>query len=932
MKSNFFQRHSLKVRVTLLTLASFLSSIWLLAFDALQGRLLLSAIILSLLACSLTWWFIGREISPLLVASSNLAGMSVAREYPQPLPIARPNEIGQLLANFNSVLETISQRKSLLKQILDTSSVGIFVVNRQGHIVQANRRMGEIFNCSLAQLEDSEYVSLIHPNERELGREKMLQLLSSEIDSVDLERLYWRADQSQFWGHLTGNRFIGANGENLGLVGVIVDISERKQAEEKLQLAASVFTHAREGIMITAADGRIIDINDTFSRITGYQRHEVVGQNPRILSSGRQHKEFYSAMWHSLIDRGHWYGEVWNRRKNGEVFAEMQTISAVRDIHGDIQHYVSLFSDITVIKEHEKRLEHIAHYDALTSLPNRVLLADRLHQAIAKVQRNGKQLAVVYLDLDGFKAINEQHGHHAGDHLLLSLASHMKQVLREGDTFARLGGDEFVAVLVDLGDASASIPMLSRLLTAAAQPVAFGELTLQVSASLGVSFYPQQEQVDADQLLRQADNAMYQAKLAGRNRYHVFDAEQDRNIRGHHESQERIREALNAQEFVLYYQPQVNLRSGAVIGAEALIRWQHPEQGLLAPALFLPLIENHPLAVELGEWVIDQALHQIQLWSDTGLKISVSVNIGANQLQNKDFISRLKEILAQHPTVDPAQLELEVLETSALEDLVWVSHVIAACAELGVRFALDDFGTGYSSLTYLKRLPVTQLKIDQSFVRNMLDDPDDLAILEGVIGMAAAFRREVIAEGVESAAHGELLLRLGCELAQGYGIARPMPARQLPDWIASWRPDPSWSNVPAISRDDLPLLFASVEHRAWIAAIGSYLRQQCEIAPSLDYDECRLGIWLDGNGLAKYGNQAAFHRIDLLHREIHDLAHELLALHASGQHSQALEGLIQLKVLGEAMLMQTKALQQTQHEPVLISSRSANVKPVACSP
>lgn len=915
MKSDFFQRCSLKFRVTLFTLSIFLISICLLAFDATTGRLLLSAVMLSLLACGLTWWFLGRQFSPLLAATANLARMSTNRQFPQPLPIARPDEIGQLLAGFNSMLATLGQKKTLLKQILDTSSVGIFVVNRQGFIVQANRRMGEIFNCPLAELEDCEYASLVHPNEREKGREKMLQLLSSEIESVDLERLYLRADQSQFWGHLTGNRFLGANGENLGLVGVIVDISERKLAEEKLQLAASVFTHASEGIMITGADGNIIDINDTFSRITGYQRNEVVGKNPRILSSGRQQKEFYSAMWRSLIDRGCWYGEVWNRRKNGEVFAEMQTISAVRDIHGDIQHYVSLFSDITVIKEHEKRLEHIAHYDALTNLPNRVLLADRLLQAINKVQRSGKQLAVVYLDLDGFKAVNNQHGHHVGDHLLLSLARHMKQALREGDTFARLGGDEFVAVLVDLGDASASIPMLSRLLTAAAQPVTFGELTLQVSASLGVSFYPQLEQVDADQLLRQADHAMYQAKLAGRNRYHVFDAEQDRNIRGHHESQERIRDALNAQEFVLYYQPQVNLRTGAVVGVEALIRWQHPEQGLLAPGLFLPLIENHPLAVELGEWVIDQALRQIKLWHDTGLEISVSVNIGANQLQNKNFIARLKEILAQHPTVDPTELELEVLETSALEDLAWVSHVIASCAEFGVRFSLDDFGTGYSSLTYLKRLPVAQLKIDQSFVRNMLDDPDDLAILEGVIGMAAAFRLEVLAEGVESVAHGELLLQLGCELAQGFGIARPMPARQLFDWIASWRPDPAWSNVPATSRDDLPLLFASVEHRAWIAAIANYLEHQSEIAPALDYDECRLGIWLDGNGLAKYGAQAAFHRVDLLHRKVHDLANELLELHAGGQHSQALEGLNQLHVLGEAMQLQLKELQQLERKP-----------------
>jgi EAL domain-containing protein (putative c-di-GMP-specific phosphodiesterase class I) len=289
---------------------------------------------------------------------------------------------------------------------------------------------------------------------------------------------------------------------------------------------------------------------------------------------------------------------------------------------------------------------------------------------------------------------------------------------------------------------------------------------------------------------------MYQAKVAGKNRYHVFDAEQDSSIRGHHESLERIRLALARGEFVLHYQPKVNMRSGQVIGAEALIRWQHPERGLLAPGKFLPVIEDNPIAVDVGEWVIDKALTQIAVWHAAGLDLSVSVNIGARQLQQNDFVLRLKAILARHPQVNPAKLELEVLETSALADMAQVSQVIEDCAEIGVRFALDDFGTGYSSLTYLKRLRVALLKIDQSFVRDMLDDPDDLAILEGVIGLAVAFKREVIAEGVETVEHGTALLQLGCELAQGYGIARPMPPEQLPAWAATWRPDEAWCELP----------------------------------------------------------------------------------------------------------------------------------------
>jgi diguanylate cyclase (GGDEF)-like protein/PAS domain S-box-containing protein len=579
------------------------------------------------------------------------------------------------------------------------------------------------------------------------------------------------------------------------LAGLVQDITERRKEEEKVRLAASVFGHAREGIIITDAQDTIVEVNEAFIRITGYSREEAIGQTTRILSSGRQDKAFYEAMWSALAVQGHWAGEIWNRRKNGDLYAALLTISAVRDAQGNTQQYVALFSDITGIKEHQKQLEHIAHFDALTNLPNRLLLADRLKQAMAQAQRRGQQLAVAYLDLDGFKNVNDRYGHDVGDQLLVHLATSMKDTLREGDTLARLGGDEFVAVLIDLENETSCLPLLNRLLEAAAAPVELGGVVLQGSASIGVTFYPQAHDMEADQLLRQADQTMYQAKLAGKNRCHVFDADLDSSLRVRNESLERIRLALAKGEFVLHYQPKVNMRKGLVIGAEALIRWQHPERGLLTPATFLPVIEDHPLAVEVGEWVIDTALNQIEAWNGDGLDLTVSVNIGARQLQQSDFVQRLQAILARHPHVNPALLELEVLETSALADMEQVSQVIEKCDQMGIKFALDDFGTGYSSLTYLKRLRVALLKIDQSFVRDMLDDPDDLAILEGVIGLAAAFKRDVIAEGVETVAHGTALLHLGCELAQGYGIARPMPADQLPAWAASWQPDEVWSNL-----------------------------------------------------------------------------------------------------------------------------------------
>ncbi|ENO89618.1 putative bifunctional diguanylate cyclase/phosphodiesterase [Thauera linaloolentis] len=576
----------------------------------------------------------------------------------------------------------------------------------------------------------------------------------------------------------------------------VSSLLERKRAEDGRRLAASVFTNANEAIMITDPQGAIIDVNAAFTRITGYPRDEVLGRTPHLLSSGHHDKHFYAELWRALSEDGQWQGEIWNRRRNGDDYVEWLTISALRDEHGEISHYLALFSDISAQKAHQSQLEYIAHFDALTGLPNRVLLHDRLERAMAQARRSGRLVVAAYIDLDGFKAVNDRHGHQMGDQLLAELAMRMRTTLREGDSVSRLGGDEFFAVLVELPDPTACLQLVQRLLGVLAQRVPLGGVELQVSASIGLAFYPQGEEVDADQLLRQADLAMYQAKLTGKNRFHVFDAVQDRSVRGQHQTLVRIEQGLERGEFVLHYQPKVNMRSGQLIGAEALIRWQHPEEGLVGPAAFLPVIENHPLAIRLGEWVIGSALAQVAAWQGEGLRVPVSVNIGAHHLQVADFMPRLCRLLAARPEVPPAMLELEVLESSALESLQQASRVIEACAEIGVSFALDDFGTGYSSLAYLKRLPAACLKIDQMFVRDMLHDSEDRAILQAIIGLASAFRRKVIAEGVETIEQGALLLELGCETAQGFYISRPLPAADLPGWAAGWLPPEDWRSVP----------------------------------------------------------------------------------------------------------------------------------------
>ncbi|WP_170235827.1 EAL domain-containing protein [Colwellia demingiae] len=683
-----------------------------------------------------------------------------------------------------------------MQLVLAGADLGFWDWNIVTGKVDRNERWATMLGYTHKELKHTtnQWADFVHYEDREKAWQSISDVLEGRSKSHSLEYRMLTKEGGYRWVHDQANVMQRhSNGKPLRMSGTHSDITNRKLAEEKIKLAASVFSHAGEGIIITDDKATIIDVNDAFTNITGFSHEEAIGKNPRILQSGRQSPEFYAEMWQALQKEGYWSGEVWNRRKNGEVYAVMQTISAVRDVHGIATHYVSLGNDITQMKEHQNQLEHIAHFDILTNLPNRVLLADRLSQAMLQCSRHEQSLAVVFLDLDGFKHVNDTYGHDIGDELLIALSVRMKEALRENDSLARIGGDEFVAVLADLTTVEDCEPVLERLLLAASEPVTFDGIVLSISASIGVTLYPQ-DNVGADLLMRHADQAMYVAKESGKNRYHLFDTAQDDAVKVQRESLGAIRSALDNHQFVLHYQPKVNMRRGTVTGVEALIRWQHPERGLLNPIEFLPVIENNPMSIEMGEWVIDTALTQISQWQKLGLnlQVSVSVNIAAVQLQQPDFADRLMALLAAHPDVEPHYLELEVLETSALEDVYNVSTIMNACIALGVNFSLDDFGTGYSSLTYLRRLPANLIKIDQSFVRDMLYDEDDLAIVEGVIALAKSFKRDVIAEGVETIEHGTALLQLGCELAQGYGIARPMPASDIPAWISHWKPDVNW--------------------------------------------------------------------------------------------------------------------------------------------
>lgn len=666
-------------------------------------------------------------------------------------------------------------------------------------------------------------------------------------------------------------------------------------AEKQLKLHATAFLNAQEGIFLTDAAGNILDVNPAFTRITGWERSEVIGRNPRVLKSGRHDRAFYAAMWKSISETGSWRGEIWNRNKHGEIYPEMLSISAVRDETGQLINYVAVFADISRIKAQEQQLTRIAYFDALTELPNRMLLADRLVQGISQTRRSQSTMAVCYLDLDGFKPINDTWGHDVGDKVLVEMAHRLQQAVRGGDTVARLGGDEFVLLLLGLKGIDDCNEAIERLLQQIAQPIPFLSEAATITASIGVTLFPLDD-ADPDTLLRHADQAMYQAKQAGKNRYHVFDAEQDRTVRSHHDRLVRIRQALENRELVLYYQPKVDMRQGRVIGAEALIRWNHPERGLVPPIEFLPLAENDDLIELIGDWVIESALVQMEAWHAEGIDLAVSVNVASRQLQAPGFVEKLKVALHQHPGV-AQRLELEVLETTALEDIVKTSRVIDECRELGVHFSLDDFGTGYSSLTYLKRLPADTIKIDQSFVREILSDHDSLVIVQGVIGLASAFQRRIVAEGVETPEHGRLLLQLECDHAQGYGIARPMPACHVAEWVRQWQPDPVWEPFREyIWHDrDYPMLVAEIQLRSWVAQIVYAVNEAQPLPPKHlhlgDPRRCQFSTWYYGHGLQHYGSLPAYALLAAPYERLHQVATRMNQCWQDG-NLQVLRGLI----------------------------------------
>lgn len=702
----------------------------------------------------------------------------------------QPSEADRDAPWVDGIISDISQRKhnemrieALLAEqsaILDNVMFGVMFV-RHRTIVSVNRRCEELFGYEPGAMTGAS-TSIVFMTAFDFEAAGARQYPSlAQGDYFSEERQYRRKDGSTFWCMVSGCA-LDQNRANEGSIWVYADITARKEAEEKLRLSATVIEHIADGVVVLDAEGTIVAVNPAFTQITGYTEAEAMGKDRTLTRSGRHEQSFYEEMWQEQLDKGFWRGELWSVRKNGELYLEFLTVSAVRDTRGRATHYVGVFSDITKAKESQEKLDHLAHHDPLTALPNRLLFHDRLQHALLRAARDGEQLALLFIDLDRFKNVNDTLGHHIGDELLKQVAKALQDRLREGDTLARLGGDEFIVLLEDIENQYGASQVAEKLVQMFEEPFMVAGHELFVTCSVGISLFPD-DAADLNMLIRNADVAMYQAKARGRNGFSFYAPSMTGEGVERLRLETFLRRSIEKDEIFLNYQPQVEIDTGRLVGVEALVRWNHPELGLIPPIRFIPLAEDTGFINQLGKWVLHEACRQMVRWQDAGLHVpKIAVNLSAKQFERGSIVNMVADIL-RDTGLEPQRLQLEVTESVIMntgDAMVFINDLHS----IGVALAIDDFGTGYSSLAYLKQLPVQTLKIDRSFIKDISTDVNDEAIAIAIIQLGKSMNLSVIAEGVETEEQAAFLLRHGCNLAQGYFYSRPVAAD---DMLVRWK-------------------------------------------------------------------------------------------------------------------------------------------------
>lgn len=678
--------------------------------------------------------------------------------------------------------QSLIKEKSLLRSIIDSTPDFIFCKDDEGVYLRCNKAVEELFGAKEAEIVGKTDFDFVDKTTAESFREQDKIMMDKGQTNINEETVIYPDGRRAILQTLK-TPYKTASGEVLGLLGIARDITEQRKAEQELHIAGQVFAASNEGILVTDPDNNIIQVNPAFSEITGYNKEEVIGKNPRILSSGLQDHDFFHRFWTSLHASGSWSGEIWNRRKSGEVYPQWLSISIIKDSHGHIQQYIALMSDISKNKAAEERISWLAHHDVLTKLPNRALLQDRTHQALIAAERQQKKVALLFIDLDRFKFINDSLGHSIGDELLIEVAQRLLHEVREDDTVSRTGGDEFTVLLTN-SDEQGAAHVAEKLIEKISHPFVIKGHHLYVTLSIGISLFPDNGR-DAQILNQKADTAMYRAKENGRNQYQFFTEEMQSQLLNRLELEHALRFSVKHNELELVYQPQIDINTKTIIGAEALLRWKHPEKGYISPLEFIPIAEESGMITEIGQWVLDTAMIQLQQWMKAGYhELTVAVNLSAVQFNDPKLVENITTLKDKYH-ICSQNLELEITESVAMANVDLTIKQLEQLSKAGVQLSLDDFGTGYSSLSYLKKFPINKLKIDQSFIFDMLVDKDEEAIVDAIITLAQTLGLKTIAEGVEEKLQMDALQMKGCDQLQGYYFSKPIPAQQFSQLLES---------------------------------------------------------------------------------------------------------------------------------------------------